>query len=275
MPDYGDDRGFRMNVPQRVVRPNIGFDRAGPGTNYNEGYGRVQNPAVSFSSQQGGPSNEYSRRPMGRGRFEGRPFGPPPNIGADRAGGFGFGPRGASRGDDLLQDPTPMMGGTDMMADYYNNQLDWADQLQSDIGGAGEVIPAGYQEHDKAYRQFWTEANRTVRAQVGDAAADANNQSLVRQQWEKLKQIYHNKIATGGKSGTIGQKIKNIGKFAGKYGKIGGPLGMLSGFGYLADVLSPSNIMGFKDPDIEPGTYDPGAQMGLRRGGIASLIRRL
>ena len=87
MPDYGDDRGFIMNVPQRVVRPNIGVDRVGPGTNYNGGYGgKVQNPAISFSSQPGGPSNEYFRRPMGRGRFEGRQFGPPPNIGFDRMG---------------------------------------------------------------------------------------------------------------------------------------------------------------------------------------------
>ena len=35
MPDYGDDRGFRS----RGVPADIGFDRAGPGRNYNRGYG--------------------------------------------------------------------------------------------------------------------------------------------------------------------------------------------------------------------------------------------
>ena len=85
--------------------------------------------------------------------------------------------------------------------------------------------------------------------------------------------VYHNKkYGGGGPSGSIGQKIGKLGKFAGKWG---GRLGAISGLGYAADILSPSNIMGFKGSDFEEGTYDPGAQMGLRRGGIASLIRRL
>tara|TARA_Y100000034_G_scaffold84130_1_gene100735 strand:- start:196 stop:906 length:711 start_codon:yes stop_codon:yes gene_type:complete len=57
MPDYGDERGFRS----RGVPADIGFDRAGPGRGWQS---RPQGPHVDF--------------------------GPPSNIGRDRAGGFGM-----------------------------------------------------------------------------------------------------------------------------------------------------------------------------------------
>jgi len=181
MPDYGDDRGFRMNVPQRVVRPNIGVDRVGPGTNYNGGYGgKVQNPAISFSSQPGGPSNEYLKRPMGRGRFEGRSFGPPPNIGIDRMGGI-FSGRNA---------------GSDMMSDYYNNQLGWGDQLQSAIGGAGEVTPTQYTDDDKAIqRGLWKQANKNVNPE------GMTPMPQIIQEWERLQEEYWRLKAQGYRPG--------------------------------------------------------------------------
>ena len=64
MPDYGDDRGFRS----RGVPANIGFDRAGPGRNYNEGY---RPGDVTVSDQMGG-STHYDPDKIDRLRSEDR-----------------------------------------------------------------------------------------------------------------------------------------------------------------------------------------------------------
>ena len=64
MPDYGDDRGFRS----RGVPANIGFDRAGPGRNYNEGY---RPGDVTVSDQMGG-STHYDPDKIDRFRSEDR-----------------------------------------------------------------------------------------------------------------------------------------------------------------------------------------------------------
>ena len=144
------------------------------------------------------------------------------------------------------------------------------------IGGGSAAAAAGMGTKTldtRAEESLWKQANKTVRSQVGDRAADANNQSLVRQQWEKLKNIFYSKKYGGGPPGTsgggglnIGKGLKTIGRGLGKYGKLGSFLGPLTGLGYAADILSPSNIMGFKEED---------APTSFSRGGIASLIRRL
>ena len=95
MPDYGDDRGFGMNVPQRTVRPTM-RDVAGPRTNYNEGYGQDDvtmsdvpfDPRSTFNRdtpvQMGGSSGEFSDR-----LYSGRnPFIQPIQTGG-RQGEFG------------------------------------------------------------------------------------------------------------------------------------------------------------------------------------------
>ncbi len=70
MPDYGDDRGFRS----RGVPANIGFDRAGPGRNYNRGYGPGD---VTMSDVPFDPRSTFNRdTPVQTGGSRGE-FAPP------------------------------------------------------------------------------------------------------------------------------------------------------------------------------------------------------
>ena len=80
MPDYGDERGFRS----RGVPADIGFDRAGPGRGWQS---RPQGPHVDF--------------------------GPPSNIGRDRAGGYGT--------DNDLRQLTPNMNQFNNLKDRLRN----------------------------------------------------------------------------------------------------------------------------------------------------------
>ena len=209
-------------------------------------------------------------------------YGAPPNIGIDRAGGYGtlndlrqLSPENNFR-DYMNRQRIPHSGAIDMMSDYYNDQLGWADQLQSEIGGAGTVTPVGLVGDERVTeRNLWSQANKIVRAEVGDAAADANNQSLVRQQWEKLKQkFWSDKARLGGSGSTIGQKIRNVGKLAGRFGK---GLPVLGALGFAQDwwdIMSGGGD-GEIAPEFATQQYDPENRLALRRGGIASLIRRL
>jgi len=215
MPDYGDDRGFGMNVPQRVVRPDTGFDRAGPAI-----------------------PDRANMRDVAQG-----PGGFDPNL---RRAGY----------ENLINQNRNMMSGMDYAG-----------------AGAGAGAAVGFglgtkQPHTKAYESLWKLANRNVISKVGASAANANNQNLILREWDKLKKMYDAKVAGGGASGTIGQKIKNVGRLAGKYGKFGA-LGVLG--------MAPEwwNIMTGEGGEIAPEfATQQGSQFSFSRGGIASLIRR-
>jgi len=210
MPDYGDDRGFGRDVPQRVVRPDTGFDRAGPAI-----------------------PDRTNMRDVAQG-----PGGFDPNL---RRAGY----------ENLINQNRNMMSG-----------MDYAGAG----AGAGAAIGFGLgtkQPHTKAYEALWKVANRNVNP---SGTAPLN---VIQREWEKLKQIYDRKVAGGGASGTIGQKIKNVGRLAGKYGKFGalGALGMAPEWW---------NIMTGEGGEIAPEfETQQGSQFSFSRGGIASLIRRL
>jgi len=205
MPDYGDDRGFGRDVPQRVVRPNTGFDRAGPAI-----------------------PDRANMRDVAQG-----PGGFDPNL---RRAGY----------ENLIN---------------QNRNMD----LAAAGAGAGAAVGFGLgtkQPHTKAYEALWGVANRNVNP------GGRTPLSVVQKEWNRLKQLYDRKVAGGGAGGTIGQKLGRLGKLAGRFGK-GIPI--LGAFGLGQDWL---DIMGGSN-EFDEGTYDPGAQLSLRRGGIASLIRRL
>ena len=206
-----------MDVPQRVVRPNTGFDRAGP----------VIPDRVNMRDVAQGP------------------------------GGF---------------DPNLRRAG-------YENFINQNRNMDLAAAGAGAGAAVGFglgtkQPHTKAYESLWKLANRNVISKVGASAANANNQNLILREWNKLKQMYDAKVAGGGAKGTIGQKIKNVGKFAGRFGK---GLPMLGALGFAQNWW---DIMGGRSddevaPEFATQQYDPESRLGLRRGGIASLVRKL
>ena len=279
-------RAGQMNVPQRTTtrqtRGPAGMGFAPPAsTEYGEG--PIRPGREIRSGFGGGPIMGYED-PTGPTRPPGQPIsGRHIGYGGPRPLRTGFGGGPIMGYEDPAIDRASLYGDTssyDQMlagliaqnpgqseAEILAGEPDWSGQLQSEIGGYGTVQPVGHTSDDKAYKALWSEANKNVNPE-GRTPLD-----VIKREWNRLKEVYHNKKYGGsGPSGSIGQKIGKLGKFAGKWG---GRLGAISGLGYLADILSPSNIMGFKGTDFEEGTYDPGAQLSLRRGGIASLIRRL
>ena len=167
MPDYGDDRGFRS----RGVPANIGFDRAGPGRNYNEGYGQGDvtvsdlPPRMTTPIQMGGSRGEFAP-PL---YSERNPFIQPiqtgGRLGEFSQGIFGGGGR-AHAANDIVD---AIMGG--MNRSQEGAEVDIA-------GGPGMV--------DKRMTdKLWGKAVNKFPPGTPDM--------IIQQEWERLKQIYFDK----------------------------------------------------------------------------------
>ena len=189
-----EDRIMRMagSVPQRTVRPTM-RDVAGPGTNYNKGYGPGD---VAISNLPAVPRAGGTPIQMGESRGE---FSPPlysgrnPFIQPIQTGGR----EGEFSGTGIFGGKNPRsFAANDMMSDYYNNQLGWGDQLQSAIGGAGEVTPTQYTDDDKAIqRGLWKQANKNVNPE------GMTPMPQIIQEWERLQEEYWRLKAQGYRPG--------------------------------------------------------------------------
>ena len=173
MPDYGDDRGFRS----RGVPANIGFDRAGPGRNYNRGYGPGDvtmsdvpfDPRSTFNRdtpvQTGGSRGEFAP-PLYSGR---NPFIQPIQTGG-RYGEFG----GMDSGSYLA---SRFGGGLDDAAGMNES-------ARGMIEGAGFDV-AGKTTDDRVSEKLWGQAVNSFPPGTPDM--------ILQQEWERLKQIYFDK----------------------------------------------------------------------------------
>ena len=188
MPDYGDDRGFRS----RGVPANIGFDRAGPGRNYNRGYGPGDvtmsdvpfDPRSTFNRdtpvQTGGSRGEFAP-PLYSGR---NPFIQPIQTGG-RQGEFG----------GMGRRPRPIYTG-------FGDEIDSGDYLSSRFGGGlddaagmnesarGMIEGAGFEvagktTDDRVSEKLWGQAVNSFPPGTPDM--------ILQQEWERLKQIYFDK----------------------------------------------------------------------------------
>ena len=188
MPDYGDDRGFRS----RGVPANIGFDRAGPGRNYNRGYGPGDvtmsdvpfDPRSTFNRdtpvQTGGSRGEFAP-PLYSGR---NPFIQPIQTGG-RQGEFG----------GMGRRPLPIYTG-------FGDEIDSGDYLSSRFGGGlddaagmnesarGMIEGAGFEvagktTDDRVSEKLWGQAVNSFPPGTPDM--------ILQQEWERLKQIYFDK----------------------------------------------------------------------------------
>ena len=188
MPDYGDDRGFRS----RGVPANIGFDRAGPGRNYNRGYGPGDvtmsdvpfDPRSTFNRdtpvQTGGSRGEFAP-PLYSGR---NPFIQPIQTGG-RQGEFG----------GMGRRPRPIYTG-------FGDEIDSGDYLSSRFGGGlddaagmnesarGMIEGAGFEvagktTDDRVSEKLWGKAVNSFPPGTPDM--------ILQQEWERLKQIYFDK----------------------------------------------------------------------------------
>jgi len=188
MPDYGDDRGFRS----RGVPANIGFDRAGPGRNYNRGYGPGDvtmsdvpfDPRSTFNRdtpvQTGGSRGEFAP-PLYSGR---NPFIQPIQTGG-RQGEFG----------GMGRRPRPIYTG-------FGDEIDSGEYLSSRFGGGlddaagmnesarGMIEGAGFEvagktTDDRVSEKLWGQAVNSFPPGTPDM--------ILQQEWERLKQIYFDK----------------------------------------------------------------------------------
>jgi len=188
MPDYGDDRGFRS----RGVPANIGFDRAGPGRNYNRGYGPGDvtmsdvpfDPRSTFNRdtpvQTGGSRGEFAP-PLYSGR---NPFIQPIQTGGRQGefGGMGRRPRPiyTGFGDEI--------DSGDYLSSRFGGGLDDAagmnESARGMIEGAGFDV-AGKTTDDRVSEKLWGQAVNSFPPGTPDM--------ILQQEWERLKQIYFDK----------------------------------------------------------------------------------
>ena len=197
MPDYGDERGFRSRpdisgVPQRVVQPPHLRHRMSNIERQIDTYGSGR--AGDTPIQSGGAYGEFGSPPQQDRLYTGRnPFNTPHQGFSDQ--GQYAGQQGYFGGPHEEQHGIPTLYGgkaSDMMEDYYRDQSGWADQLQSAIGGVGEVIPAGYTDPAaKPGGSLWVQANRNVNP---DGMTPLPQ---IIQEWEKLKEVYWEMKAQG------------------------------------------------------------------------------
>ena len=206
MPDYGDDRGFRS----RGVPANIGFDRAGPGRNYNRGYGPGDvtmsdvpfDPRSTFNRdtpvQTGGSRGEFAP-PLYSGR---NPFIQPIQTGG-RQGEFG----------GMGRRPLPIYTG-------FGDEIDSGSYLSSRFGGGlddaagmnesarGMLEDAGFEvaggsplmEDERVIRTLWKNAHANIAKTLGLSPGEASKapRGLIQREFERLENIYTNKRTYGG-----------------------------------------------------------------------------
>ena len=206
MPDYGDDRGFRS----RGVPANIGFDRAGPGRNYNRGYGPGDvtmsdvpfDPRSTFNRdtpvQTGGSRGEFAP-PLYSGR---NPFIQPIQTGGRQGefGGMGRRPRPiyTGFGDEI--------DSGDYLSSRFGGGLDDAagmnESARGMIEGAGFDV-AGKTTDDRVSEKLWGQAVNSFPPGTPDM--------ILQQEWERLKQIYFDKTYGGGQGLTLPSRSDIVG----------------------------------------------------------------
>ena len=208
MPDYGDDRGFRS----RGVPANIGFDRAGPGRNYNRGYGPGDvtmsdvpfDPRSTFNRdtpvQTGGSRGEFAP-PLYSGR---NPFIQPIQTGGRQGefGGMGRRPRPiyTGFGDEI--------DSGDYLSSRFGGGLDDAagmnESARGMIEGAGFDVAGGPGMVDKRMTdKLWGKAVNKFPPGTPDM--------IIQQEWERLKQIYFDKTYGGGQGLTLPSRSDIVG----------------------------------------------------------------
>ena len=188
MPDYGDDRGFRS----RGVPANIGFDRAGPGRNYNEGY---RPGDVTVSDQMGG-STHYDPDKIDRLRSEDRArlLNSTPIQSGGRYGEMApplYGGRNPFIQPIQTGGRYGEFGGMDsgrFLASRFGGGLDDAagmnESARGMIEGAGFEV-AGKTTDDRVSEKLWGQAVNSFPPGTPDM--------ILQQEWERLKQIYFDK----------------------------------------------------------------------------------
>ena len=150
----GIERANIGSVPQRVVRPDIGFDRAGPVRETSRG--------ANIGFDRAGPA------------------GPPSNIGRDRAGGFGW--------NDFRQilDERVMIDSGQYLASRFGGGLDDAAGMNGDamgmIEGAGFDV-ASKTTDDRVVERLWKQA-------VNSLPIGTPQPQLI-EEWEKLKEEFY------------------------------------------------------------------------------------
>jgi len=185
MPDYGDDRGFRS----RGVPANIGFDRAGPGRNYNEGY---RPGDVTVSDQMGG-STHYDPDKIDRFRSEDRArlLNSTPIQSGGRRGEFAP-PLYSGRNPFIQPIQTGGRLGEFSQGIFGGGSKAYAanDIVDAIMGGMDRAQEPGtditqYTDDDKAIqRGLWKQANKNVNPE------GMTPMPQIIQEWERLKEEY-------------------------------------------------------------------------------------
>ena len=155
----------------------------GPGQpyGYQGQYQGQRQPGLETANMRSVPERTRSLRPPGQ-----------PSSGLHT--GYGGGPAnikrpnmydvaGPSKGGIFGGNNSKALAANDMMFDYYNNQPGWAGQLQSEIGGAGEVIPINKQTDTRVEERLWKEA-------VNSLPIGTPQPQLI-EEWEKLKDAFY------------------------------------------------------------------------------------
>ena len=205
MPDYGDDRGFRS----RGVPANIGFDRAGPGRNYNEGY---RPGDVTVSDQMGG-STHYDPDKIDRFRSEDRArlLNSTPIQTGGRYGEMApplYGGRNPFIQPIQTGGRYGEFGGMDSgsyLASRFGGGLDDAagmnESARGMIEGAGFDVAGGpLMEDERVIRTLWKNAHANIAKTLGLSPGEASKapRGLIQREFERLENIYKNKRTYGG-----------------------------------------------------------------------------